>query len=84
MSDVKKNQSFQIDDPYHQGKCAFMAADYEKALQYFEKDIEKNPTRIDSFFHIGYCQSILGFWDKAVGWARDTIDPDLQVRNVAV
>ena len=61
----KKKTNYPHDDWYQQGKCSFMAGDYDNALRFFLIDVEDNSERTDSWFHIGCCRSILGQWDKA-------------------
>ena len=54
------------DSLYSTGLLFLWAEDYEKALPYFEKAVEKNPRYADAHFEIGYCSHNLGRYQAAV------------------
>lgn len=51
---------------YSTGLAFLWAEDYEKALPYFEKAVEKDPRYAEAYFQIGYCNSSLGRYNEAI------------------
>lgn len=51
---------------YSTGLSFLWAADYEKALSYFEQAIKKNPCYAEAYFQTGYCNGQLGRYQQAI------------------
>ena len=51
---------------YDTGLSFLWIENYEKALSYFQKAIEKNPRYADAYFQIGYCNDKLGRFSDAI------------------
>jgi tetratricopeptide (TPR) repeat protein len=51
---------------FYTGLLFFLSNDYHKALSYFERVIEKNPSYADAYFYIGSCKSKLGNYTEAI------------------
>ena len=58
---------------YFKGLAFFLAEDYEKALSYFEKAVEKNPRYADAYFSIGGCNYALGRYTEAIEALKQAI-----------
>jgi len=64
---------------YFTGLVYLWIDDYEKALSYFEKAVEKNLHYADAYFQIGYCNGELGRYTEAIESYKQVIriKPDL-------
>ncbi|MEW5877548.1 MAG: tetratricopeptide repeat protein [Acidobacteriota bacterium] len=51
---------------YYTGIAFLLAEDYETALRYFAKAVEKNAGNPDAYFQVGYCNDKLGRYSEAV------------------
>ncbi|MHA2657337.1 MAG: tetratricopeptide repeat protein [bacterium JZ-2024 1] len=51
---------------YARGLPFLFEENYEKALDYFQKTVEKKPDYADAYFQIGYCLDELGRYPEAV------------------
>ena len=58
---------------FYTGLSFLWAKDYEKALSYFEKAVEKNPKNADVWFNIGYCDAVLRQYTEAIGAYKQAI-----------
>jgi len=54
------------DSLYSTGLVFLWTEEYEKALPYFEKAVEKNPRYAEAYFGIGYCYHQLGRYTEEV------------------
>ena len=69
----------QADSLYSIGLTFLQTEDYEKALSYFQKAIEKNPRHAEAIFQIGYCKGNLGHYQEEIKTYKQAIHikPDL-------
>ncbi|BCW92371.1 MAG: hypothetical protein KatS3mg007_0265 [Thermoanaerobaculum sp.] len=51
---------------YYMGVAFLLLKEYETALGYFEKAVEKNAGNPDAYFQVGYCNDALGRYAEAV------------------
>jgi len=51
---------------YSTGTSFLWAADYEKALSYFEQAIKKNPRYAEAYFQTGYCNGQIGRYQQEI------------------
>jgi len=54
------------DNLYRAGLSFVWAAEYEKAIPYFERAVKKNPNYADAHFRIGYCYAMLGRYQECI------------------
>ncbi|MCX8012313.1 MAG: tetratricopeptide repeat protein, partial [Desulfobacterota bacterium] len=94
ITQIKKSKSITLDEwrigktknceetaegLYYSGLFYLLQDEYDKALSYFKKAAEKNPTYSEAYFYIGYCYGKLGRLTEEIEAYKQAIriKPDL-------
>ena len=63
-----------VQNLFDRGKAAYDARDWETAMRYFTKCLEKQPDYPEVIFYMGICHQNLGDWPTAVSYYTQLID----------
>ena len=69
-AETNKNKRSAAERSYSQGLAQLSRDDYAKALPYFEKAAETDPTYAEAWYQAGYCYGILGRHNEALKASR--------------
>lgn len=63
-----------VDELYQAGERAYRSGDHATAISIFDKVIEQEPDHLNAHLQRGFCQGLIGAYDKAVGDFTVVID----------
>lgn len=63
---IQLDENISVQELIAEGRSFYLAKDYRRALPYFQKAIEKNPSHAKSWYQAGYCHYKLGHYEKAI------------------
>jgi tetratricopeptide (TPR) repeat protein len=70
-AETNKNKRSAAERSYSQGLAQLSRDDYAKALPYFEKAAETDPTYAEAWYQAGYCYGVLGRHNEALKASRN-------------
>jgi len=66
-----------LEDPFDQGEILFSRDQYEGAIPYFKKAVEKNPFHAEAYYYLGFCYKETGATDAVDAFKKAIeIKPD--------